>query len=229
MMCIILLKSKVFSVASQNVFHLYYICRTVKDLSIGLESLESRRLIADLTMIYKIVHNLVDVDRNELITLNSTSVARNSLLKLYKQTSLSSVRAQFLCMRCINAWNYLSEEAKSSTSVSALKKSVYLQLNNICIRFINVLLIQDMCQCFRYDRLYVPRTCHSLLIFHFLHKIVYVVLSKINKIQYTEKIPSASHLIYINTISSMHVVHFVGYVRRPRERERCFIFTALFD
>jgi len=75
-----------------------------------LESLEYRRLIADLTMMYKIIHNLVDVDRNALLTFNSTFVARNSFLKLNKQTSLSSVRAQFLCMRCINAWNYLSEE-----------------------------------------------------------------------------------------------------------------------
>jgi len=91
---------------------------------LGLESLEYRRLIADQTMMYKIVHNLVDVDRNALITLNSESVARNSFLKLYKQTSFSSVRANFLCMRCINTWNYLSEEARSSTSVYALKKSV---------------------------------------------------------------------------------------------------------
>jgi len=98
------MKSKVFSVASQNVFHLYHICRTVARLEfLLLESLEYRCLIADLTMMYKLVHNLVDIDRNALITFNSTSVARNSLLKLYKQTSLSSVRAQFLCIRWFNA------------------------------------------------------------------------------------------------------------------------------
>jgi len=33
MMCIKLLKSKVFNVASQNVLHLYHICHKVKDLS----------------------------------------------------------------------------------------------------------------------------------------------------------------------------------------------------
>jgi len=109
---------------------------------LGLESLEYRRLIADLTMMYEIVHYLVDVDRNALITFNSTYVARNSLLKLYKQSSLSSVRAQVLRMRCINGWNYLPEQARSSTSVSAFKKSVYLQLK-IYIRFITVFLIQD--------------------------------------------------------------------------------------
>jgi len=84
-----------------------------------LETVEYRRRIADLTMMYKIVHNLVDVDRNALITFNYTSVTRKSLLKLYKQTSVSSVRAQYLCMHYINAWDYLSEEARYSTSVTA--------------------------------------------------------------------------------------------------------------
>jgi hypothetical protein len=41
----------------------------------GLDSLEYRRLITDLVMMYKIFHNLVDVDHNTLITLNSTSAA----------------------------------------------------------------------------------------------------------------------------------------------------------
>jgi len=128
---------------------------------------------------YKIVHNRVDVDRNALFTLNSTSVARNSFLKLYKQTSLSSVRALFLCMRCINAWNNLSEETRSSTPVYAFKKSVYLQLNKICIRFITVLLIQDIRQCLRYDSLYVPDTyCTHCLYFIVYMQNVYVVLCK---------------------------------------------------
>jgi len=87
-------------------------------------------------------------------------------------------------MRSINAWNYLSEEARSSTSVSAFKKSVYLQLNKICIRFITVLLIHDMRQCFRYDSLYVPGTCHSMLTFHFLHKNCLCGFVQINTIQY---------------------------------------------
>jgi Reverse transcriptase (RNA-dependent DNA polymerase)/Endonuclease-reverse transcriptase len=50
---------------------------------LGLDSLEYRRLIYDLVMMYKIVHNLVDVDRNALITVNSASIARNSFLKLF--------------------------------------------------------------------------------------------------------------------------------------------------
>jgi len=108
-------------VASQNVSSISHLSYSERLEFLGLESLEYRRVIADLTMMYTIVHNLVDFDRNALITFKITPVARNSLLKLYKQTSLSFVRAQFLCMRYINAWHYLSEEARSSTSVSALK------------------------------------------------------------------------------------------------------------
>ena len=91
---------------------------------LGLDSLEYRRLITDLVMMYKIVHNLVDVDCNALISVNSTSVARNSFLKLYKPFSISSVRSHFLCVRCINVWNYLAEETRASTSISAFKNSL---------------------------------------------------------------------------------------------------------
>jgi len=101
-----------------SVSHLWYSERLE---FLGSESLEYIRLVADLTMMYKIVHNMVDVDRNALITLIQ-HLQKNSLLKLTKQTSLSSVRAQFLCMLYINACNYLPEEARSSISVSGLKK-----------------------------------------------------------------------------------------------------------
>jgi hypothetical protein len=91
---------------------------------LGLDSLEYRRLICDLVTMYKIVHNLIDVDRNSLITINSASVARNSFLKLYKPLCVSSVRSHFLCVRCVNVWNYLSEETRASASISAFKNSL---------------------------------------------------------------------------------------------------------
>jgi len=65
-----------------------------------------------------------------------------------------------------------------------LKKSVYLQLNNIFISFITVLLMQDMRQCFRYDSLYVPATYHSLFIYHFYMKVsMWFCANKYNTIQ----------------------------------------------
>ena len=58
-----------------SVSHLSYRDRLV---FLGLDSLEYRRLTNDLVMMYKIVHNLVDVDRSALITVNSSSIVRNS-------------------------------------------------------------------------------------------------------------------------------------------------------
>jgi len=57
--------------------------------------------------------------------------------------------------------------------------------NKIKVVIVN---IKNTRQCFRYDNLYVPGTCHSLLVFHFYVKIVYVVLCKKNTIQKIEQI-----------------------------------------
>jgi len=49
---------------------------------IDMESLDYRCLNTDIVMMYEIVQDLVDVDRNSLITANSSSVAGNSFMKL---------------------------------------------------------------------------------------------------------------------------------------------------
>jgi len=104
-----------------SVSHLSYIDR-LKVLD--LELLEYRRLKSDLIMMFKIVHNLVDVDRDALITINSSSITRNSYLKIFKPSSISTVRSNFLCIRCINPWNFLSEQTRSSPSVSCFKNNL---------------------------------------------------------------------------------------------------------
>ena len=63
---------------------------------LGLESLEYRRLKFDTIMFYKIVHNLVDVDRDSLITLRVTETqTRNSYLKIFKPACMSRIRCNF--------------------------------------------------------------------------------------------------------------------------------------
>jgi len=89
--------------------------------ALGLDTLEYRRLRYDLVMLYKIVHELVDLDHNALITFSSNAT-RNSYLKIHKPTSMSAVRSNFVCVRGINAWNSLSEEIRASPSVSSFKK-----------------------------------------------------------------------------------------------------------
>ena len=102
--------------------------------ALGLETLEYRRLKFDLVMIFKIVHNLVDLDRDSLITVTSTTT-RNSFLKIFKPRCESSLRMKFLCVRCVNVWNSLSESTKASSSIVAFKNN--LNKNNL-IQFLNV-------------------------------------------------------------------------------------------
>ena len=92
---------------------------------LGLDTLGYRRLKFDLIMFNKIVHNLVDVDRDSLITFRPAATStRNSYLKIFKPTCMSSVRTNFLSFRCINVWNHLSESARSASSILGFKNAV---------------------------------------------------------------------------------------------------------
>ena len=89
---------------------------------LGIESLEYRRLKFDLIMFYKIVHNLIDVDRDAFITLRvNDTVTRNSYLKIFKPSCMSRVRCNFLCIRCVNVWNSLSETVRAAPSIASFK------------------------------------------------------------------------------------------------------------
>jgi len=79
------------------VAHLTYCCKLK---ALCLEPLEFIRLRYDLVMMYKIVHNLVDLERGALITIPPSSLTGNVLLKISKRTILSSARFK-LCVRII--------------------------------------------------------------------------------------------------------------------------------
>jgi len=82
-------------------------------------------------MMYVVVH----IPKLSILHL----LQKNLSLKLNNPTSISSVRSQFLSMRCITIYNYLSDE----TYVSLLKnisRNKNIQLNHIFFRLIIVTL-----------------------------------------------------------------------------------------
>ena len=91
--------------------------------ALGITTLEYRRLRFDLIMMYRIVHNLVDLDRDDFVMI-SNNVTRNALLKLFKPRSLTSLRANFLCVRCINAWNALPEATRAAANINVFKRNL---------------------------------------------------------------------------------------------------------
>ena len=51
---------------------------------LGLESMENRRILADFVFIYKMVHELIDVDYNDYFTM-SERISRGHSLKINVQ------------------------------------------------------------------------------------------------------------------------------------------------
>ena len=90
-------------------------------IALNLESLELRRLKFDLVMMYKIVHNLVDLDCDSFVNVTST-ITRNANLKIFKPRAVCTIRANFICVRSINAWNFLSETTRAASSIAIFKR-----------------------------------------------------------------------------------------------------------
>ena len=89
---------------------------------LNLDSLEPRRLHADLIWCYKIIFKLVDIDINDLFVLSNVSSTRGHQYKLYKKHS-TGVRVSFFCERFINAWNKLPDDTNFNT-LATFKHSI---------------------------------------------------------------------------------------------------------
>jgi len=98
----------------------------------------------------KKVHNLVEVDRKALMTVNSSSVCKDTLSKLHKPTIglyhiISSVTlyASYAMQQCLEL--SIRRDQIFFTSVSALNKSGNKQLNSIFYLFTNreVILVES--------------------------------------------------------------------------------------
>ena len=87
----------------------------------NLETLEFRRLIFDLSFVYKITHNLVDIP-SDLFFVRNTSITRstNSLNFIWNKTRLDC-RKYFFINRIIKDWNALPNDVVSASNTSAFK------------------------------------------------------------------------------------------------------------
>ena len=90
--------------------------------TLGLESLEIRRLQSDLIMLYKIIHNLLDLPFEQLFSWRCTNrLLRNSQrsFQLKMDFSRTTVRSNFFSNRVIKLWNSLDQNLVSQTNLKA--------------------------------------------------------------------------------------------------------------
>ena len=87
---------------------------------LNMHSLLYRRIFSDLVMVYKIVHNLVDIPF-ELFFRYSTYQSRGHCLKLDIEKCNLNVRSKYFNVRIVNIWNSLDNDIVSSVSLNVFK------------------------------------------------------------------------------------------------------------
>ena len=89
--------------------------------NLGLESLNRRRLTADLVMCYKILHGLLDVDATQFFVRSQNHRTRGNSKRLIKSHCTSSRDSSLFWNRIVTVWNSLPDCIIVSQSVNCFK------------------------------------------------------------------------------------------------------------
>jgi hypothetical protein len=89
----------------------------------GLESLEERRIRADLILLYKVLHNLISVRLDSIYVVGPCKTRGNSN-KLFKYRAETEIRKRFFAFRVIDIWNRLPDSLANACSLLQFKNSL---------------------------------------------------------------------------------------------------------
>ena len=89
--------------------------------NLGLESLNRRRLTADLVMCYKILHGLLDVDATQFFVMSQNHRTRGNSKRLIKSHCTSNRDSSLFWNRTVTVWNSLPDCIIVSQSVNCFK------------------------------------------------------------------------------------------------------------
>ena len=89
-----------------------------------LLSLEMRRLRSDLIEVFKIMHNLEGVKREDFFQIRTATGRRGHSLTILKQHCRLNVRKYFFTHRVVDTWNKLSEDTVNSKTVNSFKNQI---------------------------------------------------------------------------------------------------------
>ena len=116
--------------------------RECKDLSydqrlkcLNLHSLKGRRIHGDLIETYKIFNNKVDVQVEDLFSLNTTNITRNPNGKIFTEHCRTNKRKYFFGKRITHLWNALPTNIKYAQSTNQFKNLLDTDKKSIDIFF----------------------------------------------------------------------------------------------
>ena len=89
----------------------------------GMESLEYRRLKSDLTVVYKLLNNLIDTDADSLFVRSKINHnLRHHDLHLQKGSlSKTNIKLNFFANKIVDVWNKLPESVVTCKTLSSFK------------------------------------------------------------------------------------------------------------
>lgn len=87
-----------------------------------LVPLEQRRLTADLTLCYKIMHSYFTIDLSNMFVLSQNATLRGHGFKLARERFHRSSREFFFTNRVFRSWNSLSQDVADSPTVFIFKR-----------------------------------------------------------------------------------------------------------
>lgn len=87
----------------------------------NLLSLYARRLLLDLTYVYKIIHGHIDVDANLFFSVNTDTRTRGHEFKLTCNHSRLNIRQFWFSCRIVPIWNDLPASCVRASSVASFK------------------------------------------------------------------------------------------------------------
>jgi len=108
--------------------HLSYADRLQVGL-LSLESLEGRRVIYDLILVYKILHGLTDCTLSHNLTLQEFNKTRGHPYKLVKSFCSHDIHKHFYTNRVVDLWNNLPNDVISAKSLHSFKCKLRNMLN----------------------------------------------------------------------------------------------------
>ena len=102
--------------------------------TLGLYSLEFRRMRGDLIETYRILRGLDRMDVERMFPLVGKTITRGHNLRLKGRSFKTEMRRNFFSLRVMNLWNSLPQKAVEAKSLTVFKTEIYRFLINKGIR-----------------------------------------------------------------------------------------------
>ena len=93
-----------------------------------LPSLKYRRIRGDLIQLYRLVHNLDNLDAKQFFTYSNITFTRGDRFKIYMTRCITGIRKNSFMQRTTQTWNSLKFETKNAGSLDRFKMLIDKEL-----------------------------------------------------------------------------------------------------